>query len=110
VEPSLAIEAIDCFLASAAFLMAAAACFVTNQKYRGEIDRALAAASGGEALKVPERKLPSYDARYLEEFIAVAAQQNTSFGRSALDVYMRPTLLWIDVGFAVFYAAFVAFL
>ncbi|MFB9261773.1 hypothetical protein ACFFWD_01075 [Bradyrhizobium erythrophlei] len=40
--------------------------------------------------------------------VTVAEQRSTRFGKSALDLYIRPTLLWIDVGFAISCAAFVA--
>jgi hypothetical protein len=88
------------WLLMAAFLVAAALCFRTNQKYRGEVDAALAA---GERMpmRVPER-LPSYDAAYIDAFRAKAAGVTTQAGGSALEIYLRPVLLWLDVGFAVF--------
>lgn len=83
-----------------AFLVVAALFFRTNQKYRDEVDAALAAGEG-TPLRVPER-LPSYDAAYIDAFRAKATAVTTETGRSALDVYLRPVLLWLDVGFAVF--------
>ena len=83
-------------------------CFVANQVYRGAIDAALAVAHGGPT-DVPERVKPYYDAAYLNKFIWIAENQGTTLGKSALELHIRPTLLWIDIWFAVFYALFVAF-
>ena len=58
---------------------------------------------------VPERVKPYYDAAYLNKFISIADVQRTALGKSALELYIRPTLLWIDIAFAVLYAAFLAF-
>jgi hypothetical protein len=80
-------------------------CFIANQKFRAEIDRALALAADGKFVPVPERRW-SYDADYLNSFVSLAAKGNTNFGKSALALYIRPTLLWIDVCFAIFYASF----
>lgn len=95
------------FVISAVCLIVAVRCFVTNEVHRGAIDAALAAAQGG-LIDVPERVKPYYDAAYLNKFISIAGAQRTTFGKSALELYVRPTLLWIDIGFAVFYAAFLA--
>jgi hypothetical protein len=51
---------------------------------------------------------PSYDAAYLNRFVSAAAAQPASPGKNALELYIHPTLLWIDVGFAVFCAGFAA--
>jgi hypothetical protein len=59
-------------------------------------------------MNVPERVWPFYDAAYLNDFISVAAAKRTSLGKSVLELYIRPTLFWIDVGFAIFCAAFAA--
>ena len=96
-------QAASCFIASAVCAIAAASCFKANQRYRGAIDVSL-----GGAMNVPERVWPFYDAAYLNDFIAVAAAKRTSLGKSVLELYIRPTLLWIDVGFAIFCAAFAA--
>jgi hypothetical protein len=93
---------------SAVCLIVAARCFVANQVYRGVIDAALAVAQDGP-IDVPERVKPYYDAAYLNKFISIAKNQRTTSGKSALELYIHPTLLWIDIGFAVFYAAFLAF-
>jgi hypothetical protein len=90
------------FVASAASLIAAALCFRANQPYRGAIDGCL-----GQDLIVPERVFPFYDAAYLNKFISAAKDSSTPLGKSALDLYVRPVLLWIDVGFAIFYAGFI---
>jgi hypothetical protein len=92
------------FAGSIVFLIAAAWCFKANQPYRRAIDQTL-----GVGLTIPERVYPVYGAAYLNEFILAAAARPTVFGKSALDVYIHPTLLWIDVGFAFFCAGFSAF-
>jgi hypothetical protein len=91
------------FAGSSVALVAAAWCFKANQAYRGAIDDAL-----GATLNVPERVYPFYGAAYLNRFISTAARRPTVFDRSALALYIRPTLLWIDVGFAIFCAGFSA--
>jgi hypothetical protein len=80
-------------------LTASASCFRANQKYRRAIDDALA-PPGTVPMLVPERRL-SYDAGYLDEFKRMAGLRQTSFGKDALGLYLRPVLLWIDVGFAI---------
>jgi hypothetical protein len=101
-------NAVVWFLISAVCLIVAVRCFVANQVYRGAIDAALAVAHDGP-IDVPERVKPYYDAAYLNKFISIAADQRTTLGKSALELYIRPTLLWIDIRFAVFYAMFLAF-
>jgi hypothetical protein len=93
-----------CFAASGASLIAAALCFRANQPYRGAIDSYL-----GQRMIVPERVFPFYDAAYLNDFISTARDVSTTLGKSVLNLYVRPVLLWIDVGFAFFYAAFIVF-
>jgi hypothetical protein len=88
-------------------LVVCVATFVTNQKYRKSIDRCLATVQSPVPLKVPER-LKRYDADYLNSFKQAASQLSTPYGKRALELYVRPTLLWIDVGFAISLAAFVA--
>src|SRR5882757_2248563 len=97
--------AVSCFIASAICAIAAASCFKANQRYRGAIDVSL-----DGAMNVPEWVWPFYDAAYLNDFISVAPAKRTSLGKSVLGLYIPPTLLWIDVGFAIFCAAFAAFL
>ena len=89
------------FAGSAVSLIAAVWCFKTVQPYRRAIDEAL-----GDRLKIPERVYPLYGSAYLNGFISTAAREPTAFGESALDLYIRPTLLWTDVGFAIFCAGF----
>jgi hypothetical protein len=96
------------FLISAVFLIVAVGRFVANQPYRGAIDAALAVAQD-RPIDVPERMKPYYDAAYLNRFISIAKKQGTTSGKSALELYIRPTLLWIDIWFAVSYALFLAF-
>jgi hypothetical protein len=88
------------FAASVVSLVIAAGCFRANQRYRGVIDKAL----NGE-IDVPERVLPYYNASYLNRFIGIAEPRATDLGKNVLDLYVRPTLLWIDVGFAILCAA-----
>jgi hypothetical protein len=91
------------FMASLGCLLATTWCFRVNQPYRRAIDASLAA--DGE-MQVPERMWPFYNADYLNAFIAKASEQQTDFGKTALALYVRPTLIWNDIGFAVFCAAF----
>ena len=44
----------------------------------------------------------------LNTFIAKARSRQTADGKNSLELYTHPTLLWIDVGFAVFCGAFAA--
>lgn len=94
--------AVFLFTASALCLFVAAGSFRANQRHRGAITTALA----GE-MKVPE-EMPFYGAAYLNKFISVAEQRPSILRKSVLDLYIRPTLLWIDIRFAIFCAAFVA--
>ncbi|MBR0911491.1 hypothetical protein [Bradyrhizobium japonicum] len=82
-----------------ALAIAAAMCFRASQRYRGAVDRALE-ADRSSALTVPER-VPFYGAAYIDAFRKKAATAATEMGRSALSVYLRPVLLWLDIGFAV---------
>ena len=88
---------------------ASLACFLSNRKYRGSVDAALAAAGHRPPLEVPER-MKSYDLAYLNVFKAAAARQPTRLGKTVLQLYIRPTLLWIDVGFAISFSCFIALL
>jgi hypothetical protein len=91
------------FAASVIGLMAAAWCYRANAPYRGMIEKAL-----GPGLMVPERVSPVYGAEYLNNFIRVAGGTPTPLGKSVLDLYIQPVLLWIDIGFAIFCAGFSA--
>jgi len=95
------------FAISGVCLVLAAVCFRTNQPNRAAIDLSLTHISNGP-LNVPERMWPYYNAAYLNKFVSAAAAQPTAFGKSVLEFYIRPTLLWIDIGFAVFCAGFAA--
>jgi hypothetical protein len=98
---------VTCFVISAVCLVLAASCFRMSQPNRAAIDVSLAHVTA-EKLTVPERMWPSYNAAYLNRFVSAAAAQPASFGKNALELYIHPTLLWIDVGFAVFCAGFAA--
>jgi hypothetical protein len=98
---------VTCFVISTVCLVLAAACFRMNQPNRAAIDVSLSHVSG-EKLYVPERMWPFYDAAYLNRFVSAAAAQPASSGKDGLELYIHPTLLWIDVGFAVFCAGFAA--
>jgi hypothetical protein len=89
-------------IASAVGLIAAALCYQANAPYRGMIENSLA------PMKLPERVYPFYGASYLNDFIRSANIQTAS-GKTVLEFYIRPVLLWIDVGFAIFFAGFAAF-
>lgn len=89
---------IELLLMTACFV-AAAACFAANQKYRAAVDEALAAGEKSP-VQVPER-IFSYDAAYIDSFKSKAGTVRTASGRRALAVYVRPILIWLDVGFAI---------
>lgn len=89
---------IELLLMIACFVVAAA-CFAANQKYRASVDDTLAAGEKSPLL-VPER-IFSYDAAYIDLFKSKAGTVRTASGRRALAVYVRPILLWLDVGFAI---------
>jgi hypothetical protein len=91
------------FVSFVVFLVATTLCFKTNEPNRAAIN----AAVGHDGLLTPERKIPYYDAAYLNDFIE-KANIRRALGMSALELYKRPTLLWIDVGFAICCAAFAA--
>lgn len=81
--------------------------FARNQKYRNAIDHSLATVEGAVPFKIPER-LKFYDAGYLNSFKEAAAGLSTPYGNSALELYVRPTLLWLDVCFAISLSALAA--
>jgi hypothetical protein len=90
------------FIASAVGLIAAALCYRANASYRGMIEKSLT------PMKLPERVYPFYGASYLNDFIRSANVQTAS-RKTVLGIYIRPVLLWIDIGFAVFFAGFATF-
>jgi hypothetical protein len=108
---------------------AAAIIFLINAGNRHSVDEALKMAAKGSssigmfdycgassgqtvdksALVVPERSW-CYDGHYLDQFRAIASAHKTEFGNTALQRYLRPTLVWNDVVFAVTLAIFTAML
>jgi hypothetical protein len=102
------------------FVVAVATVFAhrRNAGNRKAVDDALEKASGGKIqLKpaslcsgktphldnctlLPPERLLCYDANYLAVFAETASKQMTAFGDTALERYLRPTLLWNDVVFA----------
>ncbi|WP_426424139.1 hypothetical protein [Bradyrhizobium genosp. A] len=90
-------------IAACICLVATILCFKANEPNRNAINAAMVK----KGLLTPERMWPYYDADYLNEFIKTANQEQ-ALGVSAMALYIRPTLLWIDVGFAIFCASFAA--
>ena len=91
--------------------VAALAClFATIWCYRANVPnrQAINAVAAQDGMLTPERKFPYYDANYLNTFIAKTRSRQIADGQNALELYISPTLLWIDVGFAVFCGAFAA--
>jgi hypothetical protein len=108
------------WLATAAAALATSIIFAINARSRDAVDAALRKAANGhaaigmfelcgpgaanavhdKAILAPER-LWCYDEAYLDTFVDVAAKSTTSFGDSALQRYLRPTLVWNDVAFAI---------
>lgn len=91
-------------VAAIACLFAATWCYRINVPNR----QAINAVAAEQGLLTPERMWPSYDANYLNAFIAKVRSRQTADGKNSLERYTHPTLLWIDVGFAVFCGAFAA--
>lgn len=54
----------------------------------------------------PPERLWCYDNEYLDKFKAAASSRTTIFGDTGLAHYVRPTLMWKDIGFAIAMAAF----
>jgi hypothetical protein len=54
----------------------------------------------------PPERLWCYDNEYLDKFKAAASSRTTIFGDTGLAHYVRPTLIWKDIGFAIAMAAF----
>jgi hypothetical protein len=90
------------FLVCAVSLICGAWCFKANQRYRGAVNSSLR-----NELDIPESRF-WYDSDYLNKFIALAGTRSTPFGKTALQLYVAPCLLWLDVGFAVGCAPFAA--
>jgi hypothetical protein len=108
--------------------LAAAAVYLANAPNRTAIDEALGDAAGRDrpflrmtalcgadiahllqthALRPPER-LWCYDKSYLESFRKTASAHQTKFGDTILARYLRPTLIWNDIAFAVLLSLFTA--
>ena len=107
--------------------MATAIIFLINAGNRDSIDEAMKMAANGtssigmfeycsaanrqpvekRALVVPER-LWCCDSGYLDQFRKIASEHKTELGNTALQRYLRPTLVWNDVAFAVTLAIFTA--
>jgi hypothetical protein len=98
IEALLAPKGMVYWLVTVAVGAVAAAVFLMNVAHRDTL---------GDALTAPER-LWSYDAGILDKFIADARVIDTRFGDNALAHYVRPTLLWNDLAFAVALAVFIA--
>jgi hypothetical protein len=95
------------YAALAITLLLLIACFSSNQKHRGAIDISLASVARIPPFKVPER-LKYYEADYLNAFKAAASLLPMPHGKTTLSLYIKPTLLWLDVWFAISLACFVA--
>jgi hypothetical protein len=83
-------------------VIAAALYIINDIGNRSPINRALAeharAQGIAKPLDIPERR--KYNVEYLEAFIAAAAGQKIG-QQTALQKYISPTLLWMDVAFAI---------
>lgn len=77
--------------------------FSRNVGHRRIVSDTLSSAS----LKLPERMIEGYDARYLKQVATVLDARRVG-GGTALDLYRRPVLLWNDVIFAIALAVFSA--
>src|ERR1044072_8259075 len=89
-----------------------AAIYLVNAPHREAVDAALEKKSGGgvklgmfalcgrdrtrpltDCDLIPPERLWCYDKHYLDAFIARAASETTSFGDTALQRYLKPTLI-----------------
>ena len=77
--------------------------FLANTTYRNAVNAALES----RRLTVPEA-VWSYDKVYLDAFITATSSKPPEGGKSLLERYVRPTLIWNDVVFAVALALFTA--
>jgi hypothetical protein len=77
--------------------------FLANTAHRNPVNAALAS----KGLAVPEA-VWSYDKVYLDAVIKAMSPKPTEGGKSLLERYVRPTLIWNDVVFAVALALFTA--
>jgi len=81
----------------------AAGVFLASTAHRNPINAALER----EKLTVPEAQF-SYDETYLDKVIKVLSPKPPDGGKSLLERYARPTLIWNDIIFAVTLALFIA--
>jgi hypothetical protein len=126
VQAMLGPKGVLFWLATAIAALATIAIFLVNNRSRGAIDAALTAAADrpapgmfelcragspdevrGKALAVPER-LWCYDDAYLTRFAETASRLRTRLGDDALRRYLKPTLFWNDIAFAVALGVFAA--
>ena len=77
--------------------------FLANTTHRNAVNAALES----RRLTVPEA-VWSYDKVYLDAFITATSSKPPEGGNSLLERYVRPTLIWNDVVFAVALALFTA--
>ena len=77
--------------------------FLANTTHRNAVNAALES----RRLTVPEA-VWSYDKVYLDAFITATSSKPPEGGKSLLERYVRPTLIWNDVVFAVALALFTA--
>lgn len=120
------------WLVAALFGIATAAIHLTNFKNRSDVDAALKVAAGvdkpflamkslcgdeqakakalNESVPIPPERLWCYDKNYLVAFhrVASAGAIQTHPDKTILDHYIRPTLLWNDVSFAIGLGVFTA--
>jgi hypothetical protein len=101
--------AFSLFIAAAVLLALASFAFARNQANRGFIDDQLrsAVSPGQRAVSVPERQL-RYDADDLNAFKNLLGTQTRPGFENALRFYLRPTLIWNDIIFAIALGGFVA--
>jgi hypothetical protein len=87
---------------AAALLALASFALARNQANRGFIDdqRRSAVSPGQRAVSVPEQQL-RYDADDLNAFKNLLGTQTRPAFENALRFYLRPTLIWNDIIFAI---------
>ena len=81
----------------------AAGIFLANVPHRNAVNAALER----EKLTVPEA-VWSYDETYLDKVIKAISPKPPDGGKSLLERYVRPTLIWNDIIFDVAFALFTA--
>jgi hypothetical protein len=122
LQAAVAPKGLVFWLVTLAFGLLAAAVYSLNASHRRAVARALALPQPAarrrdsraadtvrdDAPLVSPERLWRYDEKYLRRFVRAAFSRRTSFGDTALAHFIRPTLLYNDVIFALALGVFTA--